>query len=87
MGDFNEVVGASMSGFAKITTEFGLTNVFGHFHSIQTEDSTYACGPHQPDYIFFSQSLLPAVTACGAEPFNHHIFSYHRALSSLCGLE
>jgi exonuclease III len=34
MGDFNEVVGTSMSGFAKITSEFRLVDVLGHFHSV-----------------------------------------------------
>jgi hypothetical protein len=34
MGDFNEVVGTSMSRFAKITSEFRLVNVLVHFHSV-----------------------------------------------------
>jgi hypothetical protein len=34
MCDFNEVVGTSMSGFAKITSGFKLVNVLGHFHSV-----------------------------------------------------
>jgi endonuclease/exonuclease/phosphatase family metal-dependent hydrolase len=80
MGDFNEVVGTSMSGFAKITSEFQLVDVIGHFHSVRNEVSTHARGPNRLDYVFCSQSLLPAVVACGAEPFNQHIFSDHRAL-------
>jgi hypothetical protein len=43
MGDFNEVVGASMSGFAKITTEFELVDVLAHFHSIKR--SKLKCRP------------------------------------------
>jgi hypothetical protein len=46
MGDFNEVVGTSMSGFAKITSEFNLVDVLGHFHSVCHEVSTYARGPN-----------------------------------------
>jgi hypothetical protein len=69
-----------MSGFAKITTEFELVDILGHFHAIRNEVSTYARGLNRLDYIFCSQPLLSAVSSCGAEPFNHHIFSDHRAL-------
>jgi endonuclease/exonuclease/phosphatase family metal-dependent hydrolase len=77
MGDFNKVVGTSMSRFAKITSEFLLVDSIGHFHSVQHEDSTYARGPNQLNYVFCSNTLLSAVVACGAEPFNQHIFSDH----------
>jgi hypothetical protein len=79
-GDFNEVVGTSMSEFAKITSEFWLVNVIGHFHSVRNEVLTYARGPNCLDYVFCSNTLLLAVVACGAKPFNQHIFSDHRAL-------
>jgi hypothetical protein len=80
MGDFNEVVGRNASGFAKITSAFQLADVLGHFHSVQTEVPTYARGTERLDYVFCSADLLPAVASCGAEPFNQHIFSDHRAL-------
>jgi exonuclease III len=80
MGDFNEVVGRNASGFAKITTSFQLVDVLSHFHSVQTEVPTYARGSERLDYVFCSVELLPAVAHCGAEPFNQHIFSDHRAL-------
>jgi exonuclease III len=80
MGDFNEVVGRNASGFAKITSAFQLVDVLGHFHSVQTEVPTYARGTERLDYVFCSADLLPAVASCGAEPFNQHIFSDHRAL-------
>ena len=80
MGDFNEVVGVNSSGFAKITSKFSLVDVHCHFHSIEQEVPTYARGKDRIDFIFCSQNLLPAVVACGVEPFNQHVFSDHRAL-------
>jgi hypothetical protein len=84
MGGFNEVVGRNASGFAKITSAFQLVDVLGHFHSVQTEVPTYARCTDRLDYVFCSAELLPAVASCGAEPFNQHIFSDHRALGSKC---
>jgi hypothetical protein len=80
MGDFNDVAGNSLSSFAKITSMFSLVDILGHFHSVHTEVSTYARGPNRLDYIFCSDQLLSAVERCGAEPFNQHVFSDHRAL-------
>jgi exonuclease III len=80
MGDFNEVVGRQARGFSKITTAFQLVDVMGHFHTLDNEVSTYARSHDRLDYIFCSSSLIPAVKSCGAEPFNQHIFSDHRAL-------
>jgi hypothetical protein len=80
MGDFNKVVGTSMLGFTKITSEFRLVDVLGNFHSVRKEVSTYARGPNRLDYVFCSNALLSTIVACGAEPFNQHIFSDHRAL-------
>jgi hypothetical protein len=45
MGDFNEVVGASMSGFAKITTEFELVDVLAHFHSTKPKCQRMPAAP------------------------------------------
>jgi exonuclease III len=80
MGDFNEVVGRKSTGFSKITTAFQLVDVLSHFHTLDNEVSTYARGNDCLDYIFCSSSLIPAIKACGAKPFNQHIFSDHRAL-------
>lgn len=80
MGDLNEVVGKDPSGFAKITSEFDLVDILGHFHSVKDEVATYARGTDRIDYVFCTAPLLPAIVACGAEPFNQHIFSDHRAL-------
>ena len=79
MGDFNEVVGLDPSGFSKISTKFSLVDIHGHFHSVQTEVPTYARGTERIDYILCSAPLIPAVTKCGAEPFNQNIHSDHRA--------
>ena len=80
MGDFNEVVGLDISGFASITRDFDLVDIHGHYHSNETEVPTYARGTTRLDFVFCSAPLLPAVEACGIEPFNQHIFSDHRAL-------
>ena len=80
MGDFNEVIGVDQSGFSKISTKFSLVDIHGHFHSITTEVPTYARGTERLDYILCSTPLLTAVSKCGAEPFNQHIHSDHRAL-------
>ena len=80
MGDLNEVVGRNPSGFAKITSKHALTDIHSHFHSAQTEVPTYSRGKDRLDFVFCSITLLTAVEACGAEPFNQHIFSDHRAL-------
>ena len=77
MGDFNEVVGLDPSGFSKISTKFSLVDIHGHFHSVQTEVPTYARGTERIDYILCSAPLIPAVTKCGAEPFNQNIHSDH----------
>jgi exonuclease III len=80
MGDFNEVVGKTLSGFAAITGRYQLVDILGHFHTLEREVPTYARGTKRLDYVFCSSSLLPTVAQCGAEPFNQHIFSDHRAL-------
>jgi hypothetical protein len=80
MGDFNKVVGRNASGFAKITSSFQLVEILGHFHSVKNKVLTYAQGTERLGYTFCSDTLLPAVARCGAEPFNQHIFSDHRAL-------
>jgi hypothetical protein len=80
MGDFNEVVGRTLSGFATLTGRYQLVDIIGHFHLLKNEVATYARGSERLDYIFCSASLLPAVAKCGAEPFNQHIFSVYRAL-------
>jgi hypothetical protein len=35
MGDFNEVVGKTLSGFAAITGRYQLVDVLGHFHTLE----------------------------------------------------
>ena len=80
MGDLNEVVGLSESGFNKITNEFDLVDVMAHFHSITHEVATYSRGSKRIDYIFCSSNLIPAIRSCGIEPFNKHILSDHRSL-------
>ena len=61
MGDLNEVVGLSESGFNKITNEFDLVDVMAHFHSITHEVATYSRGSKRIDYIFCSSNLIPAI--------------------------
>ena len=74
MGDINEVVGHDASGFAQITRTFDLVDIMAHFHSLDNEVPTYACGTSCLDYVFCSSTLLPAVQSCGVQPFNTHIF-------------
>jgi hypothetical protein len=80
MGDLNEIVGHSLSGFSRLTRSFDLVDVMPHFHPIEQEVATYARGTSRLDYIFCSVSLLPSVRQCGIEPFNEHIFSDHRSM-------
>ena len=79
MGDLNEVVGHNPAGFAKIIMKFNLIDIHGHFHSLLTEVPTYARGKDRLDFVFCTPALLSVVESCGAEPFNQHIFSDHRA--------
>jgi hypothetical protein len=44
IGDFNEVVGRTLSGFATLTGRYQLVDVIGHFHSLNNEVATYARG-------------------------------------------
>ena len=80
MGDLNEVVGKDLTGFPKITSKYLLVDIHGHFHNNQTEVPTYPQGNDRLDFVFWTLPLLSAVLQCGAEPFNQHIFSDHRAL-------
>ena len=80
MGDLNEVVGLISSGFIKVTNKFDLVDVMAHYHPIQNEVATYSRGSARLDYILCTSNLLSAVTHCGIEPFNEHIFSDHRSL-------
>jgi hypothetical protein len=61
MGDLNEIVGHSLSGFSKLTRSFDLADAMSHFHPIEHEVATYAQGTSRLDYIFCSVSLLPSV--------------------------
>jgi hypothetical protein len=80
MGDLNEIVGHSLSGFSRLTRTFDLVDVMSHFHPIEQEVATYARGTSCLDYIFCSVSLLPSLKQCGIEPFNEHIFSDDQSL-------
>jgi exonuclease III len=85
MGDFYEVVGRTLSGFATLTGRYQLVDVIGHFHSLQNKVATYARGTKRLDYIFCSASLLPAVSKCVAAPHLTSISSWTIALSLWIG--
>jgi hypothetical protein len=78
-GDLNEVLGENPEEFAKITTEFNLTDIYRHRHGLD-EPATYQRGHRRLDYILCSPELLSSVTACGIMPFKQLSSSDHRTV-------
>jgi exonuclease III len=76
-GDLNEILGENPSEFAKITTEFNLTDIYRHRHGLD-KPATYQRGHRRFDYILCTSELLPAVmVACGIMPFKQLSASDH----------
>jgi hypothetical protein len=78
-GDLNEVLGENPSEFAKITTEFNLTDIYRHRHGLD-EPATYQRGHRRLGYILCTSELLPALTTCGTLPFKQLSASDHRTV-------
>ena len=77
-GDFNENLGETIDGLARLVSECKLTDVHAHFHGIKNEPATYVRGTKRVDYIFVSETVLPFVRFCGIESFFSTVHSDHR---------
>ncbi len=63
-----------------MTSELNLIDVMALKHGLAQEVPTYARGTKRLDYILATPRIAAATQKCGVEPFNHRIFSDHRAL-------
>lgn len=77
-GDFNEVLGDDENGMCKICSEIGLTDLMAQVHD-STDVATYSRGTKRIDYALGSERVALAICFCGYEPFQHRLFSDHRA--------
>ena len=83
-GDFNDEYCENTSPFGKILTKAGLVDAYvakngvplEKFRTCAKQTVVYKC----IDYMFISKDLLPALKACGYEPFNKRIPSDHRGM-------
>jgi hypothetical protein len=79
MGDFNEELGSDLAGMTKISCELSLVDLMQEHHRNLEPVATYARGTKRIDYILTTRHVSQCVDRCGYEPFNHRIFSDHRA--------
>ena len=78
-GDFNEVIGVSLSGLSRLASDCGLVDAFLERHNI-THFTTYQRGNQVIDYLLVDPRIMDCVVSIGYEPFNYHIMSDHRGL-------
>ena len=82
-GDFNEELGLEVQGLTKVFQDCNLVDVMIAKNGIPSEpfsSSLRSTKPKVIDYTYISPSLLPAVDACGYEPFMSGIVSDHRSM-------
>jgi hypothetical protein len=57
-GDFNEVLGADVNGFTRISAKWNLLEIIQHFSETDGQPPTYTRGTRRLDYIFCTSNLL-----------------------------
>jgi hypothetical protein len=80
IGDFNEQIGETPQGIARLAAEFDLTDIYRMQHPHLQDIATYIRGSKRLDYALGSTILAQAVRACGYEQFNFRFHTDHRAL-------
>jgi hypothetical protein len=79
-GDFNEKLGDSPEGLARLITKCELVDPHAANHGTAQEPSTYSRGTKRLDYVFISPRVLPFIQHCGIDPFHQIIFTDHRGM-------
>jgi hypothetical protein len=80
MGDFNNKLGSSVRGIAKVVADCNLVDVYAAKHALEEEVPTYSRGTKQLDYILMTPTVPSHVARCRANPFNHQFFWDHRGI-------
>lgn len=79
LGDFNEQIGDTPQGIARLAAEFHLTDIYRMQHPHLQDIATYSRGHKRLDYALGSTIIAQAVRACGYEQFNYRFHTDHRA--------
>jgi hypothetical protein len=79
-GDFNEPLTLETSTTAKICQDINLVDMMNLRHPAIPEPATFIRGTKRIDYFLISESILPAVQACGYDPFHFRLQSDHRGM-------
>jgi hypothetical protein len=79
-GDFNERLGNTQDGIARLVTQSGLVDVHTSNHGLQAEPNTYSRGTKRLHYVFASPRILDYVDIFGTEPFHPVTHTDHRGL-------